>query len=253
MRAFILVSVSTLALAAPAVAQERSFNFALGAGVGAAPEYMGSGDTGAFIAPTFTFGSLKWGGVDVGNGVRGIPDNQLSLNGAFRLLDERTSETSSELAGLEGIDFALELGLGLKYQQINWMAFGEVRKGLTGHSGVAGTLGADWIVRPNNRLRITAGPRVNFGNDDFANTYFGVSAEEAAASSFAEYNATGGALSAGLAVTGTYYIDDKWSLEGIVSYEKLMGDAADSPITLNGSEDQWRIGLGVSCVFNLNF
>ena len=31
MRAFILVSVSTLALAAPAVAQERSFNFALGA------------------------------------------------------------------------------------------------------------------------------------------------------------------------------------------------------------------------------
>jgi outer membrane protein len=32
-----------------------------------------------------------------------------------------------------------------------------------------------------------------------------------------------------------------------------MGDAADSPITLNGSEDQWRIGLGVSRVFNLNF
>ncbi|WP_298864917.1 MipA/OmpV family protein [uncultured Sulfitobacter sp.] len=253
MRAFIFVSVSMIAFAAPAAAQERSFNFALGAGVGAAPEYMGSGDTGGLVAPTFTFGSLKWGPVDIGNGVRGIPDNGLSLNGAFRILDERTAETSSELAGLEDIDIAVELGLGLKYQQTNWMAFGEVRKGVTGHDGVTGTLGADWIVRPNDRWRFTAGPRVNFGNDEFANTYFGVSAAEAAASSFSQYDATGGALSAGLAVTGTYFIDDKWSLEGVVSYEKLLGDAADSPITLNGSEDQWRIGLGVSRIFNLNF
>lgn len=253
MRVVSLAVVSSLALCAPAFAQERSFNFALGAAVGAGPEYPGSDEFTGVVAPTFTFGSFKWGAVDIGSGVRGVPANGFSLNGAFRLLGERTAEENSELAGLQDIDLGVEIGLGLKYQESNWRAFGEVRKGVSGHSGVTGTLGADLIMRPTDRFRITAGPRVNFGNDEFANTYFGVSAAEAAASNFNAYTATGGALSAGLAVSGTYFIDDKWSLEGLVSYEKMMGDAADSPITRNGSEDHWRIGLGVSRIFTLNF
>jgi len=250
MRILSFVLISAVAFALPAVAQERSFNFALGAGVGAAPEYMGSDNFEAVAVPTFTFGSLKWGALDVGNGVRGIPDNGISLEGAFRLLGERTAATSPELTGLADIDIAVELGLGLKYQETNWMAFGEVRKGVTGHSGVTGTLGADMILRPSDRWKFAVGPRVNFGDDEFADTYFGVDAPTA---NFGAYTATGGALSAGLQMTGSYYFDDKWSLDGGISYEKLLNDAADSPITVRGSEDQWRIAVGVSRVFNLNF
>ena len=253
MRTVILGVVSAVVLSLPAVAQERSFNFALGAGVGPAPEYMGSDRSAGLAFPTFTFGSLKWGAIDAGNGVRGLPENGLSLNAAFRALNARTAAESPELTGLEDLDASVEVGFGLRYQQTNWMTFGELRKGVLGHSGVTGTLGADLIMRPNDRLRITAGPRINFGDDQFSNTYFGVTDAEAAASRFDAYSATGGALSAGLAVSGTYFIDDKWSLEGVVSYEKLLGDAADSPITLNGSEDQWRIGVGVSRIFTLNF
>lgn len=251
-RVLSFVSVSALALcsALPAVAQERSLNFALGAAVGSAPEYMGSDSMGFVGAPTLTFGSLKWGAVDIGNGIRGIPDNGFSLNTAFRLIDERTAATSPELTGLEDIDIAVELGLGIKYQQTNWMAFGEVRKGVTGHSGVAGTLGGDVIMRPNDRWLITLGPRVNFGNDEFADTYFGVSN---ATANYAAYTATGGAMGAGLQMTGTYYLDDNWSLAGGVSYEKLLNDAADSPITMRGSDDQWRVEIGLSRQFTLNF
>ncbi|MEH6646967.1 MipA/OmpV family protein [Sulfitobacter sp.] len=253
MRVLSFVTVSALALgtALPVMAQDRSFNFALGLGVGAAPEYMGSDSTVAVAAPTFTFGSLKWGAIDTGNGVRGIPDNGVSLNAAFRVLGDRTAEDSPELAGLEDIDIAVELGFGLAFQQTNWMAFGEIRKGVTGHNGVTGTLGADLILRPNDRFVIKAGPRVNFGNDEFANTYFGVPTGGTA--TFAGYDATGGALGAGVQVTGTYFLDDNWSLEGGVSYEMLLGDAADSPITMNGSEDQWRIQIGLSRQFTLNF
>lgn len=253
MRGFLTVCVSTLALTAalPAMAQERSFNFALGGGVLATPEYLGSDQTETNFDLGLTFGALRWGSVDIGNGVRGVPDNGFSLGAAFRVIGNRTTTESPELAGLEDIDAALELGLGLTFQQTDWMAFGEVRKGVTGHSGVTGTLGADLIFRPSDRWLITAGPRVNFGNDEFANTYFGVSTDST--SSFAAYDATGGALGAGVQVSGTYFIDDKWSLEGALSYEKLLGDAADSPITQNGSEDQWRVRLGLSRAFTLNF
>lgn len=253
MRCLSIVYISTLAMVAalPAAAQERSFNFALRGGIAASPEYLGSDQTEAGTDLGFTFGSLKWGGQTIGNGVRGVPNNGISLRGAFRVIGDRTADDSPELAGLEDIDTAVELGFGLAFQQTNWMAFGEVRKGVTGHSGITGTLGADLIYRPNDRWLITAGPRVNFGDDEFANTYFGV--PTGSSSSYAAYDATGGALGAGLEVSGTYFIDDKWALEGAVSYEKLLGDAADSPITQNGSEDQWRIRLGLSRVFTLNF
>lgn len=240
-----------MASALPAVAQDRSLNFALRGGIAAAPEYLGSDNHEAAADLGFTFGSLTFGGLDIGNGVRGVPKNGLSFNGAFRVIGDRSSDDSPELAGLDDIDTAVELGFGLKLQQTNWMAFGEVRKGVTGHSGVTGTVGADVIFRPNDRWLITAGPRVNFGDDEYASTYF--STPIAGTTGFAPFDAEGGALGAGVEVAGTYFIDDKWALEGAVSYEKLLGDAADSPITLNGSDDQWTVRLGISRTFTLNF
>ena len=250
MRFLSVAIVAAVSFALPAAAQERSLSFALGAGVGTAPEYFGSDSYEGNVFPILTFGSLNWGALDLGNGVRGTPDNGFSLNGAFRVLGDRTTADSPELAGLEDIDAAVELGLGLRYQETNWMVFGEVRQGLTGHDGLTGTLGGDIIMREDNRWKFTVGPRLNFGDDEFANTYFGVANT---AQNFTAYTATGGALSAGIQMSGSYYLDDKWSLEGGLSYEKLLGDAADSPITQAGSEDQWRIGVGVSRIFNLNF
>jgi len=250
MRLFTFAALSVLALALPAAAQERSLNFSLGVAGVAGPEYFGSDNFETAIVPTLNFGAIRWGALEAGNGVRGVPDNGMSLRGAFRLLGDRSIEESPELVGLEDIDIALELGLGLTYQQTNWMAFGEIRKGVLGHSAVTGTLGADLILRLSDRWNFAIGPRVNFGDDEFANDYFGVSTPTA---NFAAFNATGGALSGGLLMTASYYLDDNWSLDGALSYEKLLGDAADSPITMRGSEGQWRIGLGLSRVFNLNF
>ncbi|MEQ6204991.1 MipA/OmpV family protein [Sulfitobacter sp. HNIBRBA2951] len=254
MRLLSIAFIAAVLAPAAATAQERSLNFSLGGGVVAAPEYFGSDNTEASFAPGFTFGSLKFGRLDFGNGVRGVPDNGLSFGGAFRVIGDRTSDDHPELAGLEDIDTAVEIGVNLTLQQTNWMAFGEVRKGVTGHSGLTGTLGADLILRPNNRWVLSAGPRVNFGDDEFANTYFGT--DESTTAAFGDYgsfDAGGGALGVGLEVAGTYFIDDKWALEGALSYERLLGDAADSPITQNGSDDQWRVRVGISRVVNLNF
>ncbi|QUJ78299.1 MipA/OmpV family protein [Sulfitobacter albidus] len=236
-----------LVLALPVAAQERSFEFSLRGGVGAAPEYPGSDDYEAVPDLGFTFGALRWGNFSAGNGVRGVAANGFGVRGAFKVIGGR------DIEALDEIDTAVELGLGLTYQQTNWRAFGEVRKGVTGHSGVTGTLGADVIFRDAERWVISAGPRVNFGDSDYANTYFGVSGVEAATSSLNAFDADGGALGAGIEVQGAYYLDDRWAIEGAVSYEKLIGDAGDSPVTQLGSDDQFRIRVGLSRVFNLNF
>ena len=150
----------------PAQAQERSFNFALRGGVGAGPAYPGSDEYRAQPDLGFTFGALKWGSVNLGNGVGVIPDNGLALRGAFRVIGSRRASEYPELTGLGEIDTAVELGLGAIYRQTNWQAFGDLRQGFGGHHGVTATLGADVILRPDPRWTITAGPRVNFGDTE---------------------------------------------------------------------------------------
>jgi outer membrane protein len=248
------LTVSTaIAAALPAAAQERSFNFALRGGVAVAPEYPGSDDYEASPLAGFTFGSLKWGGLALGDGIGAIPENGLRFGGSFRLVGSRRVSDSPELAGLRDIDTAVELGLALTYQQTNWNVFGEVRQGFGGHHGVTGTIGSDLIFRPSDRLTIAGGPRINLGDSEYANTYFGVSAAEAGASSFGAFDADGGVLGAGLSVSATYKMTDRWSLEGTASYEKLLNDAEDSTITNAGSDDQWTVGIGLSREFTLRF
>ncbi|GLT09445.1 MipA/OmpV family protein [Sulfitobacter sp. PR48] len=239
--------------AMPATAQERSFNFALRGGVSAAPSYPGADDFTIGPDIGFTFGALTWGPVNTGNGVRAIPDNGFALRGAFKYVGSRDVADNPELAGLGDIDAAVELGLGLIYRETNWQVFGEVRHGFGGHHGVTGALGGDLIFRPNERLTIMAGPRVNFGNTEYAQTYFGVTPAQSGASAFAPFAAEGGVLGAGVTVEAIYALDDRWALEGALAYERLQNSAADSPITAAGSDDQWTLRFGVSRVFDWRF
>lgn len=252
MRKTILALVA-LATAAPAAAQEESLDFALTGGVGVGPAYPGSDDYEVGPDVGFTFGALNLGPIDAGNGTWERSAPGFALGGAFRFIGERDSGDHAELAGLDDIDAAVELGLSLTYRQPYWQVFGEVRQGLGGHHGVTGTLGADMILRPAPRWRITAGPRLALGDDEYAGTYFGVTAAEAGRSAFAAYDADGGVLGAGVEVEARYRMNENWALEGAVSYDRLTNDAADSPITRNGSRDQWGASLGISRQFNLRF
>jgi len=245
------LTVATFAAALPAAAQERSLSFSLRVGASAIPDYPGSDDFEAAPDIGFTFGSLKFGGINLGEGARAAPKNGFSISPAFRVIGDRDSDDSSDLEGLDDIDTAVELGLRAKYQETDWMIYAEARRGVTGHSGFTGTVGADFIFRPSERWLFTAGPRMNFGDDEFADTYFGVPTGGTA--NFDSFDADGGILGGGLEVTGSYFINDKWAVEGAVSYEKLLNDAGDSPITRSGSDDQFRVRLGISRVFNLNF
>jgi outer membrane scaffolding protein for murein synthesis (MipA/OmpV family) len=48
-----------------------------------------------------------------------------------------------------------------------------------------------------------------------------------------------------------YRINPQWEVHAYVEYEKLLGDAADSPLVkLRGSSNQTTIGLGASYSFD---
>jgi outer membrane scaffolding protein for murein synthesis (MipA/OmpV family) len=237
---------------AAALAQEGPrFAFTLGAGIEARPGYFGSDEIEVGPDLGFSFGYLSLGGLSFG-----VPDPDgvsegLSFGGAFRYIGERSSDDYEELAGLEDVDAAIELGGAVRYATSLFGAFAEIRYGVTGHESLVADLGLDLIARPTDRLTLRAGPRIFVGSDDFAATYFGVTEAEAAASSFAAFEAEGGVLSAGVELTADYRLSDLWGLEAGLRFDRFQNAAADSPIT--AEDDQLTASLAVTRRFDFGF
>jgi MipA family protein len=167
-----------------------------------------------------------------------------------RVLRGRGRDGARGRARAPGIEPAVELGVGLFRVTERMRVFAEVRKGFGGHGGWVGEAGADLLLRPSDRLVLSAGPRAYFGDGEFTRTCFGVSREEAARSSLTAFRPDGGLVSLGTEVNARHYFADGWSLLGTLGWRRLQADAAQSPITRQGSADQDRARFIVTRTFS---
>ncbi|ATX66536.1 MipA/OmpV family protein [Roseinatronobacter bogoriensis] len=253
---FSAFTIALAGLAHPALAQDRALAFSLTGGAGIAPSYFGADDYRVSPAGRLGFTGLRFGSVQLGD-----PDGPARfvegtrIRGAFRYIPKRKG--SDELAGLDDVDAALELGLGVHHSAEWWEIYGDLRYGVIGHKAVAGEIGANLIYRGAEGLTVFAGPRADFGNARFARTYFGVTDSEVAAlppgSNLEAYRPSGGFHSVGLEIGGYYPLSADWGVSGTVRYDRLRGDAAASPIVKQGSRNQISAEIGLTRHFNLRF
>ena len=240
--------------AIPVPASEPSLVFTLGGGLRVQPEYFGSEESRVGFSPRFSLHYLRLGP----NLTIGDPDPRAIRTGvgftpSFRYIRERDASEHDELSGLDDIDHALELGFGLTYTQRNFRGFAVMRQGFGGHEGLVGEAGADLVSYPTDRLTVYGGPRVLWGSDGYADTYFGVDVDESAASGLPAHEAGGGLMSAGVELGARYELNERWGIEGAITYDRLMNDAADSPIVEQGSEDQFGARIGLTRTFSFGF
>ena len=128
----------------------------------------------------------------------------------------------------------------------------EVLKGIGGHEGVVGTLGADQFWRAGDKYVFSVGPRVLFSNARYQRAYFGVTPAAALASGLPAYDPDGGVHAVAAATGLSYQFDNRFGLFGFARYERLVGDAADSPIIRElGSRNQLSGGLGLNYTFTI--
>lgn len=251
--------VASIGLAMPVQADETYGNasaavhqyvFDLGVGVMARPSYAGADSFTANPFPILSIQNFYFPGLGQ------IVDGSSAKTGfyfypSFGFVGERKASDNADLTGTNKIDWALELGLGAGIRGDYFRAFAEVRQGVNGHTSQVGRFGLDAIAHPTDRLKVSFGPRADFAAGDYMDTYFGVTAAEAAASGgrLTAYNPGGGFKSLGLEAEGVYDLTDDVKLHLRGGYDRLVGDAAKSPIVKLGSKNQFRIGLGMSYRF----
>lgn len=221
----------------------------IGAGGAMRPGYEGA--KGYEFNPTgfFTLHYLWLPGV--GNVKKERADDGFSIGPSFRYVYKRDSGDHPELRGLGNIDAAFELGGRIAYQWGLFRPWLAVRHGLGGHSGIVAETGLDLRFRPGAATEFSIGPRASFATGEYMRTYFGVTPAESARSGLAAYNPGGGIKGAGLEVSGRYELTQHWALVGSAYYERLIGDAAASPVVKVGNENQITARLGLSYKFGL--
>jgi outer membrane protein len=134
----------------------------------------------------------------------------------------------------------------------NFRIRAELRRGINGHKAWVGSLGADLILRDDQNYIFAIGPRVRWADNRYNDRYFGVTPAVTGATGLATLDPDGGVYAVGGVANFTHRLGRNWGLQAYAGYDRLVGDAADSPIVRAfGSRDQFSGGGGLWIEFNV--
>lgn len=228
----------------------------VGLGAQLQPDFIGAKHSD--VAPLFNLNvargtkEFKFGAPDDSPSIAIVSSGGFSVGPAVNLQGRRRDSDVGAPVG--SVPRTIEAGAFAQYfVGDSFRVRAELLKGLNGHNGLLGSVGADKIWRDGDRYLFSIGPRVLFSNGRFEDAYFGVTPAAALASGLPTYRPNGGIYGVALTSSASYQLSGPWGLFGFARYERLVGNAAKSPIIRDlGSGNQFSAGIGVNYTFNLH-
>ena len=228
----------------------------IGLGAKIEPDYIGA--DGTHIAPMFKVNvargtnQFKFSAPDDGPSIAVVSSNGFSFGPTLNLESKRKeSDVGAPVGKVKG---TIEAGAFAQYEaDDSWRIRGDLRKGLNGHDGLVGSVGADKIWRDGDKYVFSIGPRVLWGDSKYERAYFEVTPAAALATGLPVYRPSSGLHAVALASGLNYQFNDRFGMFGFGRYERLVGDAAKSPIVREfGSRNQLSAGIGLNYTFNVD-
>lgn len=246
--------VSSGVTAQPAKA-DQPLAFQAGIAVQVAPTYEGSGDYKILAVPVvFPAGSDD-------------PDDRVQFRGLdhlqFALINAngfqfgplvgyrfgRDQDDGRLLHGLGDIDGGIVGGAFVSYR------LGAIRASMSYHHQLSGDdtggvvkFGLDTRHKLSPTLELTAAVGATWADDDYMQSFFGVTAAQAVTSGHALYLAEAGIKDVNLNIGSELQLSPQWMLRVNGRYARLVGDASDSPVV--ESRDQWSGGFSLTYQFS---
>jgi outer membrane protein len=225
---------------------------------GAGVSYQPHDPTGSrYETRPIPYFDLDWGSVSLGTD-DGLTWSALNTNGFtagpyINYLPGRTANGS--LRGLRDVSDMAEIGGFIQYAPAEfWRVYAQVGQAVGGardQSGVVGKLGGELGYPLGSGIIGSTGLMAHFADARQAQTFFGVDANEAAASGFRPYNASAGFQNLTLTQSFEFPLDAKWSLLTSASWIHLVGSAANSSIVKEtGDVNQGQVQTAISYKFD---
>lgn len=231
----------------------------LGLGAGFSPDYEGSDEYEVMALPVITasnvFGfnftpfALSYNLAEY-NSAGGAWSVGFGPRVAFDF--GRDQDANAALAGLGDVDSSILPGAFVNLRMGPALATASFGQDIAdGHDGAVADFGLSTVVPVTQQITLMPGITASWADDDYMQSYFGINATQAANSAYGAYNAEGGFKSIGANVNAIYAINENWAANTMLGYERLIGDAADSPIVDGpGSANQFSVMFGVTRGFS---
>ena len=233
---------------------------ALGAGVGLLPDYRGSDDYTAGIAPFFRYtfrGTNQYVQVNA---------TELTLNLLNSTRFRLGPVVNYHFGRDDDIDDAVVKRMRKIDDTVEAGVFGEIMWADAANPRNRFILGATWLADVGGeshgmRLRLNArywqqvhraidlhiGGGFIYADGDYNSTYFGVTPANVGTSGLPFFNAGSGVNEYYVTLGGIMYFSRNWLAAAGLRASKLAGDAKDSPIvSLRGDSNQFIGGVGVA-------
>lgn len=192
------------------------------------------------VGPSARINVIPGGVVEAGPlvGYDGGRDNGVK-NRVVKLLPE--VDSTVEFGGFAKLNFKQVI------TRLDSLSFGvEFAKASEGHEGYTVDLKASYGLQLSRAFHLSVDANVQFADKKYTNAYFGVTPVGAAATGLPTYTASAGVEKAGVGLNARYMFSPNWGITGRVAYDRLLGDAAKSPIVKSvGSENQLTGAVGV--------
>jgi outer membrane protein len=233
-------------------------NISLGVGPAVTPRFEGSREYQIRPVPVF---SLRY------RDVLRVTNNDIDFTAFDKALGEdggklelgptlnfdfgRSENDSRKLRGLGDVGFSTEVGGYVGY------AFGptalrlEVGQDIAGgHKGALAEFSATTTLFRSDRFGVGASAGVTWASAKYLNSFFGVTATQAAAAGLPQFHAGSTLKNANISLNANYALTPHWALLATLAYERLLGDAAASPLVrLRGAADQGHFSSFVMYTF----
>jgi outer membrane protein len=246
--------------------QDKGWSVSLGAGALISPNYMGDNAYALSVVPYIrtTYSDKFFASVQEGIGYNLINTKNFRAGPLASIEFGRDEETggpfrvsgsdTNDLIGLGDVDTSISLGGFAEYDLGQLTANLKLGQALNGHEGLTGEIGLSYkgvLKGYGPPVIYSIGPRMNYGDEQYMQTFFGVNAEQATASGLTVFEADGGFLSYGISANAIIPMTDNVTLTVFSSLSRLSGDAADSSLVRErGSRDQAFFGLATAYTFD---
>ncbi|MBN2038484.1 MAG: MipA/OmpV family protein [Spirochaetes bacterium] len=123
----------------------------------------------------------------------------------------------------------------------------DIRRAIGGHNGWIGDLGFYLPLSGSTELVLFAGPSITIADSAYMDAYFGIDQKQSVKSKLPEYKADACVKNVNFGITALYYFTEHIFIISEAAYERLLLDAAESPVS--AKDDQFTADLSIAYSF----
>ena len=214
--------------------ETKNWNFVIGGGVGYAPTYEGSDKYHVLPIPVVNVdynNGLFFANIRNGIGSYLLRGENYKIGASLGFAPGRDEDEDTEnLRGMGDVDASATVNFLAEYDFGIMQLAGKLTTSVSGDYGTTAELSAGTRYSLTRKVALTGSVGTMWADKEHMSNRFGVTAAQSARSGYSQYDAESGIKSVGFSAGVSYLVTDKWTANLTFRGDKLLRNAADSPV-----------------------